>query len=278
MSNAMDLVSLSQAEAWIGAAAANQTALVASLITDVSRQILTSLNRPAILPASYSETLDGTGQSRLILRNYPVLSVSTLIVDNVAVTQRTPPSTIGVTPSVSAVGYLLQPWAGAPPGRPQAIDLFGAAFSTGRQNVYVTYSAGYQISAEAQAAAASVTAAQPYGAWATDQGVVYAATGAALTKVSGAPAAGQYSVSAGVYAFAAADAGNGVLVSYGFVPYDLSRAAAMWVSDLISYQGRVGYQSKSVGGHETVSFILESIPTRVATMIRPYRNIGIFTR
>lgn len=49
----------------------------------------------------------------------------------------------------------------------------------------------------------------------TDLGVVWAATGLPLTKVASAPAAGQYSVSAaGVYTFAAADTGKGVLIDY----------------------------------------------------------------
>ena len=42
----------------------------------------------------------------------------------------------------------------------------------------------------------------------SDLGVVYASTGAALTPVATAPGAGQYAVSAGVYSFSAADAGQ----------------------------------------------------------------------
>lgn len=49
-----------------------------------------------------------------------------------------------------------------------------------------------------------------------DLGVVYAASGLALTKVSSAPAVGQYSVSAGVYTFSSGDAGKAVLVSYSY--------------------------------------------------------------
>lgn len=49
----------------------------------------------------------------------------------------------------------------------------------------------------------------------TDLGVVNAATGTPLTKVSAAPATGQYMVSnAGVYTFAAADTGINVLIDY----------------------------------------------------------------
>lgn len=49
-----------------------------------------------------------------------------------------------------------------------------------------------------------------------DYGVVFALTGLPLKKVASSPATGQYSVSAGVYTFAAADASLGVLISYTY--------------------------------------------------------------
>lgn len=54
------------------------------------------------------------------------------------------------------------------------------------------------------------------GTWTVDQGVIYAATGLPLTRVAAAPTTGQYSVAAGVYTFAAADTGLGVLISYNY--------------------------------------------------------------
>lgn len=50
----------------------------------------------------------------------------------------------------------------------------------------------------------------------TDLGVQYAATGQKFTKVASGPTIGQYSYSAGVYTFAAADAGAAVLISYEY--------------------------------------------------------------
>lgn len=51
--------------------------------------------------------------------------------------------------------------------------------------------------------------------WTTDLGVRYAATGLFFTRVAAAPAAGQYSVAAGVYTFNTADQGP-VLISYEY--------------------------------------------------------------
>lgn len=73
------------------------------------------------------------------------------------------------------------------------------------------------------AEAGAVPSGAPYqvtashaASFADDYGVVYAATGLPLTKVASAPAAGEYSVAAGVYSFAAADAGSAVLLSYTY--------------------------------------------------------------
>jgi hypothetical protein len=49
-----------------------------------------------------------------------------------------------------------------------------------------------------------------------DGGVNYTLTGLPLTLVASAPAAGQYSVAAGVYTFSAADTGKGVLINYTY--------------------------------------------------------------
>jgi len=48
----------------------------------------------------------------------------------------------------------------------------------------------------------------------TDLGVRYSSNGVALIRVASSPTTGQYSVSAGVYTFAAADTGLGILISY----------------------------------------------------------------
>lgn len=50
----------------------------------------------------------------------------------------------------------------------------------------------------------------------TDYGVVYSATGQQFLKVASSPAAGEYSVAAGVYTFAAADQATAVLITYTY--------------------------------------------------------------
>lgn len=69
----------------------------------------------------------------------------------------------------------------------------------------------------------SVPAATPFTVtvtnsvtWTGDYGVVYAATGIPLTPVASGPTQGQYSVAAGVYTFAAADASAALQITYAY--------------------------------------------------------------
>jgi len=90
--------------------------------------------------------------------------------------------------------------------------------------VAVTYLAGYGASVTEAATVPTspyqVTVSQS-AEFSCDIGVTYA--GSPLVRVAANPAAGQYAVSAGVYTFAAADAGHALTVTYGTadVPADL---------------------------------------------------------
>jgi hypothetical protein len=190
-----------------------------------------------------------------------VLEVESLVIDN----------------QVLAQGYELQLAEPAPPGRPQAIYLCNQLFPRGRQNVAVTYQAGYAVSNEAALVPSSApyqyVASAPYGAWACDLGIAYAATGTPFTSVGGTPAAGQYEVSSGAYTFAAADAGNAVNVSYGFVPQDIAQVCTELVAERFLYRLRIGEASKSLGGQETVSFSQKDMPDALASILAPYRAV-----
>lgn len=81
----------------------------------------------------------------------------------------------------------------------------------------------------------SVPAATPFTVTVTnsatfvqDLGVRYAATGYPLQQVASAPTAGQYSVAAGVYTFAAADTSAAILIDY---TYTLTTGAKYSVSN-----------------------------------------------
>jgi hypothetical protein len=273
-----DLAALADVKTWLSGSSgigSTDDALIARLITDLSGAIAAYLGRPSLIPRAFTEQLDGNGKTRTFLQHYPVLQLDSLVVDNVAV----PAAPLPAAGAPHGRGYLLEPWNGLPPGRPQALDLFGLAFRKGRQNVVVSYSAGYAVQSEAATVPAApgpytVTAAAPFGPWASDAGVAYA-DGTALGAVTGSPAAGQYNVSAGVYTFAAADAGAAVLISYGFIPAAINNACIEWVAERYRYRTRVGQSAQTVQGQMTASYSLKDMPDFVRASLDPYRRVAV---
>jgi hypothetical protein len=273
MGSPYDLTTLAAVKAWATITNTNSDAVLAPLITAASRWVLGYVGRSSVLPKLLNERYDGGGKDRLYLRSYPVLSIASLVIGQTAISAApTPGAGVGWQ-----AGYLLEPWDGIPPGQIQALDLRGHWFHRGRQNVLVSYTAGYQVTGETATVPASpgpytYTAQAPYGPWASDAGVTYA-NGTAMTLVTGAPAQGQYAVAAGVYTFAAADQGASVLISYGFVPQDIAQATIELIAERFSYRSRIGETTHSLGGQETAGFSLKDMPDAMKLMLQPYRNV-----
>lgn len=259
-----DLTTLEAAKAWLSISTSDSDGVIESLITQISNFALNKMSRGFILPRVVTEVYDGLGGDRMILTNWPVSSVSQLRVDATIV----PPA--GDYPSQ---GWILESAPDDPPGMMQRLDLRGYRFTEGRKNVSVTYTAGYQVESEALTTTAGANKTQcPFGRWGSDMGVVRASNGAALVKVASAPSSGQYSVSAtGDYTFG--DTGLAVLVSYGYFPADLERAVLEWIAERFKYRERIGIQSKSLGGAETISYAIESVPKFVAPVLQTYTRV-----
>ncbi len=273
MGSPYDLASLADVKTWLDVAGGDDDALLSRLITRISRAVLNILDRPSILPTVYAETYDGAGERSIMLRQWPVNAIVSCGVNGLSV----PPAPPLVAGAAFYPGYVLDSSEAAPPGRMQRLSLRGRRFSCGVQNVSVSYLAGYQITNESATAPAtspfSVAALAPYGDWASDGGVAYA-NGAALTPVAANPGAGQYCVADGVYTFSAADAGATLSVTYGYVPADLAVCCMDWAAERYVYRSRIGQQSKSLGGQETVAFIVKNVPDFVLAALQPYRRVA----
>lgn len=271
-----NLTTLIAAREWCGVPVNTTTddGLLARLIPAASRLVYGFLGRPSLLSRTLTERYNGPGGTRLMLREWPVTAVSAVTVDNVAIAAAANPGLGLPAPN----GFLLEPWDGTPPGRPQSIDLFGWGFARGRQNVSVTRTAGYLVAAEPQTIPGDPYALKvdaPFGPWAADGGVAFVG-GTALALVTGTPVAGQYALPAdlsGTYQFAAADTGKAVLLSYSFIPADVFQAATELVGERYAYKGRIGHVSKSLGGQETMSYSLKDMPDAMKLMLQPYRNV-----
>jgi hypothetical protein len=122
-----DLTTLANVKAYLSPplTTTNDDALLARLITASSQFIQNWLNR-TIAVSIYTETRNGTGGMRLFLRNRPVIEISSLTIDGVAVA----PS----APAPTGAGYLFDD---------SSIYLVGRSFTKGLQNVVVQYSAGF---------------------------------------------------------------------------------------------------------------------------------------
>lgn len=88
-------------------------------------------------------------------------------------------------------------------------DLFFGGTSATGQTLLV-----YQEAASVPAVTTYTITVAGAATFVDDEGVLYATTGLPLKRVASAPTQGQYSVSAGVYTFASADASAAVLISY----------------------------------------------------------------
>lgn len=267
-----DLTTLDSVKTWLGRTDSNSDAMLSSLITRASRQILSHLERGTILPHTTDEVRDGTGGTTLVLRQWPVTSVESVMIDGRTV----PPCQSG---SGDGHGWTLEPWDGVPPGRPQALALHGLQFGVAApgartsQRVLVSYTAGYQVTNEAQmVSGGTITALAPYGAFAAAITVAYA-DGVPLVAVTGSPAQGEYALSApGVFVFNAADEGAPILLAYAFVPAELADACIELVAERFKYSERIGERSHSLGGNETVSFDTTRLTPLVAGMLQPFRR------
>lgn len=119
-----DLVTLADVKRHLGTAATSDDALLSSLITQVSSAVASRLSRE-LLTGARTETRDGNGKTKLVLNDYPVTAVSSVVVDGIAI----PPA-----PDVLTPGYRFSS---------TAITLNGYCFARGQQNVELAYTAGF---------------------------------------------------------------------------------------------------------------------------------------
>lgn len=270
-----DLATLEVVKQFLGVTGTNGDAVLARQIRQISQEIFNYLQRSTYRSLAYTDVVDGHGGRSVFLQQWPVTSITSVTIDG----QTVPLSVDG------SDGYVLQGWNGFPPGLVQSVDLIGYGYCKGRQNCSISYVAGYRISDEAQTIPAeptdsvyAITVDAPQGPWGEDEGVTFA-DGAPLVKVASSPTAGQYALSTaddaapGTYLFAAADAGEAVLISYSYVPSALEDACINWVSERSKRRERIGVRSKSLGGQETISYDNSAMPDYIKTALQPYRKV-----
>ncbi len=123
-----DLCTLAELKAWLPNQGNNDDTTLQGLITNASLQVLQYIDRPHILASvlgTVAENYDGNDSDRLLPRQFPIISVGSVTIDNVPVQQATSPV---------AAGFLWDQ---------RRVLLRGFRFNRGVQNVQISYTAGY---------------------------------------------------------------------------------------------------------------------------------------
>lgn len=254
------LTTLGRVKAWLGIPDDNTSAdaLLNVLIKSASAFVLNYLNRDSFELAEVSEVYDGYGNREMVLRRTPVYDVSAL-------------SFSGVPISAALGNGFDVPYSNGWVYGDGRLTLFGMAFPRCKHAVAIRYRAGYVTSDEA------VVPADPWqitvtNTWLSDVGVTV--DGVALAKVTGSPGSGEYSVStSGVYTFNVAQEGGAAVILYSYVPADVEQAVWEIVGERYKYRDRIGQNSKTLGGQETVSFSREAMPQYIRELLQPYKHV-----
>src|SRR5438067_4319511 len=80
-----DLCVLADVKAWLNIQTNAEDALLQNLIARGSMQMLRWMNRDHITTTTYTENRDGNDALFILPRNFPLISVSSVIVDGVAI-------------------------------------------------------------------------------------------------------------------------------------------------------------------------------------------------
>src|SRR5260370_10993415 len=86
MASPSDLVGLAAVKQWLNITTAADDALLGTIITQVSRAMISASNRNSFLPRAFTEIRNGDGKQQMMLKNFPVLSITSLTVDGTVIT------------------------------------------------------------------------------------------------------------------------------------------------------------------------------------------------
>jgi len=121
----MDLTTLADVKAWLKITGTTDDALLAKMITGASAFIESWTSRTIAL-TPYTETRDGHGGFSMLTRNYPIASVASVTIDN---------KPVPLAANNTQPGYLFDDIA--------VYLQQGYRFAPGRQNIVISYTAGY---------------------------------------------------------------------------------------------------------------------------------------
>ena len=245
------LTNLVHVKQWLGLTNSTDDALLTRMIGMASGYIRNWINRDITL-AQYSDVMDGNNGQRLILGNFPITGVSALTINDQVIPEKL---------THDAKGYIYHDFY---------IDLDGYYFSAGKNNVKIDYTAGFQTTDTLTVPSIAPYTVQVPLFWASDVSVVSGSF--TLDKITGAPDSQEYSVTAGLYTFNAAQAGFELGITYGFIPGDIEQATIDLIGRKYRERDRIGLASKGLAG-ETTAFSQNDMSADTKAILQQYRKV-----
>lgn len=263
------LTTLAIVKDWLGIDTSDSDATLIRIIDAASRFALNYLNRDGLAAQDYVQNFRGNGKDTMLLRNWPVLAVTSVGINGSSIVAGTRGQA-----GMPSSGFFLSDDRSAP----QSLDLFGYTFWY-RAPCQVAYRAGYETSDTttlAKAGDPEVVQFTPTatGQWIKDESVTI--DGVAATRVDSDPQAGEYSVDEwGTYTFNLADDGKVAIITYAYAPWDIAQGVVEIIGEWFKRKDRIGVLSKSLSGGvgETVTFLQSDMNDAVRSALQPYRNV-----
>lgn len=257
------LTTLAAVKDWLGIDGDASDDMLVRVIDGVSQYILQYISWDSFRRRTYTQNFRGYGKGTALLRNWPILGVTSVGSGGAT-----------ITASTFSNGYPSQGYSVSDErGGPQSINLTGYAFGNGVPS-QVVYEAGYENKQTFTIPATAPFTLTPTdgGTWSQNLGVTIDAVAATLT--TGTPTAGQYAVDLwGNYTFAAADAGKVAVIDYSYTPAAISFAAMEIVGEWFKRKDRIGILSKTLGGQETITFSQSDMNSSAKSMLQPWMNV-----
>ena len=137
-----DLCALPEVKDWLSIDLVDLTAdaMLSRLITSCSAAIKTWLGRD-LNQATYTETQNGSGTTRMSLLQFPVTAVTSVTVNGLQIPAATSPTAYGFLFDKFGIDLVNAPASG--PLSPAGTYWFGSFFPAGNLNVQVVYTAGF---------------------------------------------------------------------------------------------------------------------------------------
>lgn len=263
------LTTLAAVKDWLDITTDASDAQLVRIIDAASQFVLGWLNRDSFQVQSYTQNFRGNGKTSMLLRNWPILSITSVGIGGTAI-----PASSSPVNGLPGSGYLVSD----PRNSPQSLELFGYGYTLGAPS-QVVYTAGFRTSqtttipAVADGATYAVITPNSDGCWSADLGVTIDGADATLS-VDGTPAAGEYAVDEwGTYSFNSGDVGKTAIMSYDYTPWAVSFAVTELIGEWYKRKDRIGVLSKTLGGQETVTFSQKDMNDSIRGSLQLYNNV-----